>query len=82
VLPRAPVAIGVKLQKDRQPAMYGQCLLKFKIQYFLKPTDQRRKSGCGYERIYLYFWKRNELINVVIVNTILVPGIFLELSKP
>jgi hypothetical protein len=49
-------------------------LLKFKIQYLVKRTNQRCKSGCGYEQIYLCFWKRSGLINVVIVNALVVPG--------
>jgi hypothetical protein len=43
------------------------------MQYFVKRTTQRRKSGCGYEQIYLYFWKHSELINVI-VNKLVVPG--------
>jgi hypothetical protein len=49
-------------------------LLKFNIQYFVKRANQRHKSVCGYEQIYLHFWKRSELINVVIVNKLVIPG--------
>lgn len=28
----------------------------------------------GYKQVYLYFWKRSELMNVVIVNKLVLPG--------